>query len=673
MGSPSSVVKLTIFLFVAIARGMMPSRIHQNELHIDTFHDSPVNDLGYWHGPGENLMVEYDYDEQDDSFVRLFPSDPDNNYHTQLSDSCVDLTDYNDMYLHLSFSGSKKFSISLYQHNGDCDSHRAPYPGTFDSVEASRYASHGEIYIPLSHFYIDFSRVSSIAFHGFYTREEVVLRSVEIVDDIPEHVRIARKLPTGTMVLTCKRPDSFAFGIDDGDPQLAQEVMRILDDENIKVTFFVVGKGLLDESTNLTNVYAEMLQRGHQVALHSYSHPKMEGLRRVSDIDYQIRDGYYAIKDLLGIHSRYFRPPYGTVGARTRQRLAAFIHNPYIVNWSVDIEDWLWADTDEEERQLEAFRRDIDRGGDIVVMHYLSWSTVQYFKDVIQMARETGKQIMRIDQCMMDPEAPSLPDEEDDWMMRMHTEQVPKRIPSKHENKSISTPLSDCLSGSTPHPFLNLLNCVTNSNISLFKLHPISILTNIYSMSSSTPTDNSTTPQSQPAENTPSHLNPSTYPRTAHLASENIYLELTYSSLDPNQILHQVSSPSAGANVLFLGTTRDTFESRAVSQLSYTSYAPLALKTLTQIAQDAKTEYNLIGISIAHRLGVVPIGEASIAIAVSAAHRGPAWRAGEQVLETCKLRLEVWKREEFVGQRPEEGEWRANKDRDAEGRRMGES
>lgn len=263
-----------LLLCASAVRGMMPNRVERGDLVVDSFESSPFNDLGFWHGPGENLRIKYSYDDES-SFVKLSPSDPDHNYHTQLSDSCFDLSDYKEMYLHVSYSGSNKFSISLYQNNGDCNLDRAPYPGTSDSVEASRYAVDDEdIYIPLSHFYIDFTLASSIAFQGFYTQENVYLRHVEIVEDIPDYVEIPRKLPTGTLVLNCKRPDSFAFGIDDGDPQLAQEVMDILEDEGIKVTFFVVGQGIMDESTNLTNVYAEMLRRGHQVALHSYTHPK---------------------------------------------------------------------------------------------------------------------------------------------------------------------------------------------------------------------------------------------------------------------------------------------------------------------------------------------------------------------------------------------------------------
>lgn len=166
----------------------------------------------------------------------------------------------------------------------------------------------------------------------------------------------------------------------------------------------------------------------------------------------------------------------------------------------------------------------------------------------------------------------------------------------------------------------------------------------------------------------PAHLDPKTYPRTHHDATQNIHITLTYATIDANSCLSQTASPAAGANILFLGTTRDTFEGRSVSQLSYTAYPPLTLKTLAGIAEAAVKTHKLEGVSIAHRLGTVPIGEASIAIAVSAGHRGAAWRASEEVLEACKEKAEIWKREEFV-----DGgmEWRANVDRDAEGRALG--
>ena len=72
------------------------------------------------------------------------------------------------------------------------------------------------------------------------------------------------------------------------------------------------------------------------------------------------------------------------------------------------------------------------------------------------------------------------------------------------------------------------------------------------------------------------------------------------------------------------------------------------------------SKHSLTSIAIIHRLGVVPVGEESILIAVSSPHRQAAWRAGEETLELCKEKVEIWKLEEFGGDEP--GLWRANRD-----------
>ena len=80
---------------------------------------------------------------------------------------------------------------------------------------------------------------------------------------------------------------------------------------------------------------------------------------------------------------------------------------------------------------------------------------------------------------------------------------------------------------------------------------------------------------------------------------------------------------------------------------------------MLSIARSLVAAHGLQGVAMVHRLGTVPIGEESILIAVSAPHRQAAWRAGEEALEECKKRVEVWKKEEFEG---EGGIWRANRD-----------
>ena len=165
---------------------------------------------------------------------------------------------------------------------------------------------------------------------------------------------------------------------------------------------------------------------------------------------------------------------------------------------------------------------------------------------------------------------------------------------------------------------------------------------------------------------TPDHLNPANFPQS--IVQDDIKVELTYSPVDVNAVLDRVRSPHAGANVLFLGSTRDSFENKPVSHLEYQSYPKLALRSFSDIATNTLKAHKLTKISITHRLGTVPIGEDSIAIAVSAPHRAAAWTAGEEALERCKERAEIWKREDFANESGA-GEWRANLDQDSQGKK----
>lgn len=153
----------------------------------------------------------------------------------------------------------------------------------------------------------------------------------------------------------------------------------------------------------------------------------------------------------------------------------------------------------------------------------------------------------------------------------------------------------------------------------------------------------------------------STLPQSVDSADRCCTVSLTYDPISSQDVLQSIRSPAAGANVLFLGTTRDSFEGRTVSRLSYSAYHSLALKSFLEIAENARLEHRLEKVCVVHRLGEVAVEEESIAVAVSAAHRGPAWRGAEWILERCKERAEVWKLEEFADGGP--GEWRANEEK----------
>ncbi|TGJ78692.1 hypothetical protein E0Z10_g10063, partial [Xylaria hypoxylon] len=375
-------------------------------LVIDAFGNKNTNALGQWHGTeDEGLTITYGSNK-----MTLKTADADLGWFTQVADTCRDMTAFDGSYLHIAYTGSNKFTVSLQQHNEKCNNDVQPYPATWDSLEATRYATATDIYIPMNHFNIDRSKVIGVALKGFYSTAATVFSKIEVVSTVPSAFKVPVKLPSGNFVFACKRPNSFAFAIDDGDPAFAQQVMRVIDDAGFKATFFTVGAPLLDPSTNLSNVYREMESKGHQIALHSYTHPPLEGLVDEAAIDWEYTNDLKAVTQVFGQgqKARYFRPPFGTEGARMRQRYAALVPDPYIVQWSVDIEDWLWAETSTPEKQIDAFKRDVAAGGSITVMHYLYNSTVSYLPQFIAIAKASGKQLMRVDQCMMDPNAPPL-------------------------------------------------------------------------------------------------------------------------------------------------------------------------------------------------------------------------------------------------------------------------
>lgn len=147
---------------------------------------------------------------------------------------------------------------------------------------------------------------------------------------------------------------------------------------------------------------------------------------------------------------------------------------------------------------------------------------------------------------------------------------------------------------------------------------------------------------------------------TSH-TEPGISLLITEAPLDYVRAISSVRSPAAGATVVFVGTTRDNFAGKQVKSLSYSAYVPRAMRSMLAIAKDLLSKHDLQAISIQHRLGPVAIGEESIVIAVSAAHRTEGWRAGEEALELCKDRVEIWKLEKLEGE-DGEGTYKANRD-----------
>ena len=118
--------------------------------------------------------------------------------------------------------------------------------------------------------------------------------------------------------------------------------------------------------------------------------------------------------------------------------------------------------------------------------------------------------------------------------------------------------------------------------------------------------------------------------------------------IDLAALLAEVSDVATGATILFVGTVRDVNDGRPVTGIEYSAYLAMARRELAAIAEEAVGRFGTPHVVVEHRIGYLALGEASVAIAVGHAHRGPAYDASRYVIEQIKRRVPIWKREHYV-------------------------
>ncbi len=111
----------------------------------------------------------------------------------------------------------------------------------------------------------------------------------------------------------------------------------------------------------------------------------------------------------------------------------------------------------------------------------------------------------------------------------------------------------------------------------------------------------------------------------------------------------EVASDDAGAIATFVGTTRARSRGRDVIRLEYEAYEGMAEAEMERIASELRARHDVIDVAIHHRVGPVEIGETSVVIAVSAAHRAAAFDACREAIDTLKQTVPLWKKELYVG------------------------
>jgi molybdopterin synthase catalytic subunit len=125
-------------------------------------------------------------------------------------------------------------------------------------------------------------------------------------------------------------------------------------------------------------------------------------------------------------------------------------------------------------------------------------------------------------------------------------------------------------------------------------------------------------------------------------------IQITTEPIDAAALVDEARSPAAGAVVLFLGTTRELTGGRRTVTLDYEAYGPMAQRKLAELEAEARRRWPLVECMIVHRVGQVPLAEASVAIVVSTPHRADAFAAGQWLIDTLKQDVPIWKREQWA-------------------------
>lgn len=125
-------------------------------------------------------------------------------------------------------------------------------------------------------------------------------------------------------------------------------------------------------------------------------------------------------------------------------------------------------------------------------------------------------------------------------------------------------------------------------------------------------------------------------------------ISLTNEPIDHAHLTEQVRHNNAGAVVLFLGTVREMTGDLQTASLDYEAYPQMAEAKMREIEQQAREQWDVQEIAAVHRLGHMGLGEISVAVAVSAAHRKEAFAAGRYVIDTIKSDVPIWKKENWA-------------------------
>ena len=122
-------------------------------------------------------------------------------------------------------------------------------------------------------------------------------------------------------------------------------------------------------------------------------------------------------------------------------------------------------------------------------------------------------------------------------------------------------------------------------------------------------------------------------------------ISITREPLNRNALIEAISHPSVGGIVVFEGVVRNNARGKQVRYLEYDVYPEMAIQQIRAIVTEAQQRWGVERVAVAHRIGRLEIGEASVIVVVATPHRGEAFEACRYIIDTLKTTVPIWKKE----------------------------
>ena len=198
--------------------------------------------------------------------------------------------------------------------------------------------------------------------------------------------------------MSCTKPGMFALTFDDGVTKSTPYILEVLEREQVKATFFVVGETLIERGR--LPILAKIHEQGHSIGNHTWTHLNLNWLpdERIAQEVLATQDGIDLVTG--GKQPRYLRPPFGEINQHTYDKLASLGFK--VVLWTLDLKDWRATRT--KQHLMTYYQSVMDKADptkdSLILILHEKRVTLESLSDIIRVARDKSFRFVSIEECL---------------------------------------------------------------------------------------------------------------------------------------------------------------------------------------------------------------------------------------------------------------------------------